>query len=391
MRKIPFLQNKMITFAFIIIILLAIVPDLYIWSNFLKNVGPIIKVLYCLPFLFLLTLPLLGALEIWRNGIFQALIFLLLLTVIPKYIFLLFSMAGKGIAMLWPTAANIGNITGIVCGLLMIMAFAYGMTRGWKRVTIMETHIEARHLPRSFDGYTMVQLSDFHIGTYRQSPDMVQEIVDKVNNIKPDIILFTGDMVNLSADELTPFIHILSKMKAKDGVYSIVGNHDYCTYGHHGNPMAATVDFNILMKMERKMGWKVLLNENYILHRGADSIAIVGVENGGESPFPSRADLSKATQGLDNDTYKILLSHDPSHWRREVLTRNDIHLTLSGHTHAMQLKIGDFSPSQWKYPEWGGLYKEGNKLLHVSTGIGSNVPFRLGAWPEINVLRLSAE
>lgn len=386
-----FSKHKMITFAFIIIILLAIVPDLYIWTNFLKNVGLMIKVLYWLPFLILLTLPLLGTIGIWRNGIFQAFIFLLLLTVIPKYIFLLFSPIGKGIGILWPTATTIGNMAGIACGLLMIMAFAYGMIWGWKRVTIKETHIEARHLPRSFDGYTIVQLSDFHIGTYRQSPDMVQEIVDKVNNLKPDIILFTGDMVNLSADELTPFTHILSKMKAKDGVYSIVGNHDYCTYGHNDNPMAAAEDFNLLMEMERKMGWTVLLNENCVLHRGADSIAIIGVENGGESPFPSRADLSKATHGLGTDTYKILLSHDPSHWRREVLTRNDIHLTISGHTHAMQLKIGDFSPSQWKYTEWGGLYREGDKLLHVSTGIGSNVPFRLGAWPEINVLRLSAE
>lgn len=381
----------MITFAFIIIILLAIVPDLYIWTNFLKNASQTIKLLYWLPFVILLSLPLLGTLGIWRNGIFQTFVFLLLLTVIPKYAFLLFSLAGKGIAMLWPTATNILNITGIVCGLLMIMAFAYGMTWGWKRITIKEKHIEACHLPCSFDGYTIVHLSDFHIGTYRQSPEMVQKIVDKVNNLKPDIILFTGDMVNLSADELTQFTHVLSEMKAKDGVYSIVGNHDYCTYGHHDNPMTAAADFNLLMEMQRKMGWKVLLNENYILHRGKDSIAIVGVENGGESPFPSRADLSKATGGLDNETYKILLSHDPSHWRREVLTRNDINLTFSGHTHAMQLKIGDFSPSQWKYPEWGGLYREGDKLLHVSTGIGSNIPFRLGAWPEINVLRLSAE
>lgn len=220
---------------------------------------------------------------------------------------------------------------------------------------------------------------------------MVAEIVDKVNAFHPDAIFFTGDLVNSSPKEVSMFIPILAGMKAKDGVFSILGNHDYCEYRSYTAPDSPERNLAELIRTECSMGWTVLLNEHHLLHRDNDSIALIGVENDGEPPFPSRADLRKATRGLDGNIYKILLSHDPSHWRRAVLPDTDIHLTLSGHTHALQLKIGGFSPALWKYPEWGGLYREGARLLHVSTGVGSNVAFRLGAWPEINVIRLHSK
>ena len=139
------------------------------------------------------------------------------------------------------------------------------------------------------------------------------------------------------------------------------------------------------------MGWDLLLNENRVIRRGDDSIAIVGVENDGTPPFPSYADMNKALENLQDETYKVLLSHDPTHWRREILPQSNIDLTLSGHTHAMQLRLAGFSPSMWAYPEWGGTYYDGERALHVNTGTGSNVAFRLGAWPEITVVTLQSE
>ena len=210
----------------------------------------------------------------------------------------------------------------------------------------------------------------------------------EVNDLHPDLIVFTGDLVNSSADELDNFMEILPQLRAKDGVYSILGNHDYCEYHHYDTPDGARSNLREVIRRERGFGWDVLLNEHRFIHRGTDSIAIIGVENEGKPPFPSFADLPKAMKGVSDDVYKILLSHDPSHWRREVLPETDIQLTLSGHTHAMQLMIGNFSPAQWAYREWGGAYQEDKHMLYVSLGIGGTVPFRFGAWPEINVITL---
>ena len=136
------------------------------------------------------------------------------------------------------------------------------------------------------------------------------------------------------------------------------------------------------------MGWRLLRDGNVVLRRGGDCMALIGVENTGRPPFPARGDLGKALEGVPAEAFKILLSHDPSHWRSEVLPATDIDLTLSGHTHAVQLRVGGFSPARWVYPEWGGLYREGDRALHVSVGAGGTVPFRLGAWPEITILTL---
>lgn len=370
------------------ILLIALVPDLYIQVGFLRHAGLLWTVLHWLPFTVMVLATLTAAMGVWHNGAFQTFIGLLLITVVPKYIFMLCSLAGKGMGMLYAPAACAGNAIGLAAAAAAVAAALYGMTFGWRNVVVNRTEIETEGLPEAFDGYTIVQLSDMHIGTYRHSPATVREIVERVNALQPDIIFFTGDIVNLSSDELRPFTAVLSQLRARDGVHSVLGNHDYCLYGHRNDPAAAAQDLGQVILMERQMGWNLLLNGNITLRRGTDSIAVAGVENSGGSHFPSRADLPGALQGLAPGTFKILLSHDPSHWRREVLRHRDINLTLSGHTHAMQLMIGSFSPSRWIYPEWGGLYSEDHRLLHVSTGIGSNVPFRLGASPEICVLTL---
>ena len=204
-------------------------------------------------------------------------------------------------------------------------------------------------------------------------------------------MVFTGDLVNMTPDEIDPFMNVLSCFKAKDGIFSVMGNHDYCSYIKYDSPDQAKRNIYDLQQRQKEMGWDLLLNENRIIRRNNDSIAIIGVENDGRPPFPSFADIGKAISGLSDKTYKVLLSHDPTHWRREILPNTDIDLTLSGHTHSMQFRIKRFSPSMWAYDEWGGRYIDDKRNLYVNSGTGSNVAFRLGAWPEITLLTLKKE
>ncbi|MDD6892061.1 MAG: metallophosphoesterase, partial [Bacteroidales bacterium] len=199
---------------------------------------------------------------------------------------------------------------------------------------------------------------------------------------------FTGDLVNSRATELAPFLTALSQLQAPDGVYSVLGNHDYGTYARWSSPREQAANLDTLKRLERQLGWRLLLNEHHCLHRGSDSIVVAGVENSGRPPFPDRGDLRRALQGT-NGRFRILLSHDPTHWRREVLPRTDVQLTLSGHTHDMQVSLFGFSVSRWIYPEHRGLYLEGGRALYVNIGLGYVLfPLRLGAWPEITVITL---
>lgn len=379
----------MLHWIILVVTLLALLPDLYIWGTFVRDGRLLWRVLFWLPTAVLALTALSSLAGRWQMGLFRMFIVLFLLAVLPKLLFVVCSLAGRLLALAVPALFGVCNGLGLLLGTVVLLGSFYGLAFGWRHVVVRHVDIVSKQIPVAFDGYTIVQLSDFHIGTYMQSPRTVDEIVSKVNALQPDVVCFTGDLVNLAPEEVTPFMTALSAMKAKDGVFSILGNHDYCEYRHATTPDESPArSLTRLVEAERQMGWNVLRNEWRSLYRGGDSIAIIGVENDGRSPFPARADLRRATRGLDSSVYKILLSHDPSHWRRSVLPETDIQLTLSGHTHAMQLKVCGFSPSQWIYPEWGGLYEEGTRRLHVSTGVGSNVAFRLGAWPEINVITL---
>lgn len=212
-----------------------------------------------------------------------------------------------------------------------------------------------------------------------------------VNAEQADLVVFTGDIVNNIAIELDEFIPILSQIKGKDGVYSVLGNHDYSPYIKWNTKAEQQTNLDSLLAKEARMGWQVLNNEHTIIHRGHDSIALVGVENSGNPPFPNYGDLPKALKGTDG-IFKVLLSHDPTHWRREVLPESDVQLMLSGHTHEMQFSIFGFSPAKFVYPEHNGLYREGNQALFVNVGLGYLMfPMRLGAWPEITVITLKKE
>ncbi len=369
-------------------VLIALLPDLYIWQSFVKNSGLVWRVLFWLPFALLVLLPLCGIAGRGLQTAFYVLVILTLCWVVPTWLFALCSLAGRGLAHFAPSAAAWGNGAGFALSGAVVLSSAVGLTAGWRHVVEKRTDIVAPGLPEAFDGYTIVHLSDFHIGTYAAAPAMVDSIVEKVNALHADAVVFTGDLVNADPDEITRFMPALSRIKARDGVFSIMGNHDYCLHRRYTPPDTPARAVAELVRKERAMGWQLLLNEHSVVRRGADSIAIVGVENDGEPPFPMKGDLPRAMRGLPPHIFKVLLSHDPTHWRRRVLPETDIALTLSGHTHAMQLRLGSLSPSALKYSEWGGLYKEGDRQLYVSTGVGSNVAFRLGAWPEIDILTL---
>lgn len=277
---------------------------------------------------------------------------------------------------------------GLVLGVVSFVNVIYGATAGITRFQVKHVTYESERLPEGFDGYRIAQLSDIHIGSWQGRPEAVEKLVKLTNEQQADLIVFTGDLVNQQSHELDSFRQILSRLQAPDGVYSVLGNHDYGTYYRWKNSRQEADNLQYLREQQQAMGWRLLDNSHVILHHRGDSIALIGVENDGEPPFPQHADLPRATEGTQG-MFSILLSHNPTHWRREVLPESDIDLMLAGHTHAMQMTLFSRSLASLKYPEWSGMYREGSRALYVNIGIGYvGLPFRFGAWPEITVITL---
>lgn len=298
---------------------------------------------------------------------------------------LLIGVPGLVFLVLWPLA---GWRWALVLPAAWLLLMAYGFFFGWRHLVVRSATCTSPLLPQAFDGYRVVQLSDIHIGTFLRNRSFVDKMVRAVNAQRPDLVVFTGDLVNVSAQEIIPFQHALKQIHARDGVFSVMGNHDYCEYVEDKSESNIRKNQTVLRYLEQKIGWRLLMNEHVTLQRDGASIDLVGVENISRPPFPDYGDLEKALEGTVAGTFKILLSHDPSHWRRAVLRNTDIALTLSGHTHAGQFSLGRFSPAKWAYSEWGGKYTEDGAMLYVSTGIGGTVPFRFGAWPGIDIIQL---
>ena len=278
-----------------------------------------------------------------------------------------------------------------IAGGIAIFTFCYilyGAVEGKQHFQIKKVSIQSEDIPEAFNGYRILQISDIHSGSWAGNPEALQKAVNLINAQQPDLIVFTGDLVNNLATEVDEFIPIFSQLKAKDGIYSVLGNHDYSLYIPWENEQDREANLQSLKEKEAQMGWQMLNNRSVKLFHNNDSIALIGVENCGKPPFPDYADLKGAMQGTEN-MFKILLSHDPTHWRNEVLPDTDIQLMLAGHTHDMQFSIFGFSPSKFVYPEHSGLYREGKQMLYVNVGLGYLMfPMRLGAWPEITVLTL---
>ncbi len=263
-------------------------------------------------------------------------------------------------------------------------------------INVNEVDVEIVNLPESFDGYRVAQISDLHLGTYQKDTLFISTLVDSINNLDVDVVVFTGDIVNRTTNELAPFITTLSRIKARDGVYSILGNHDYGDYSDWASDEDKKANNDLMSDYQCKMGWNLLLNETRYLKRGNDSIAVIGVENVGDPPFKNYGSLKDAYPDLNDSTVKILLSHNPAHWEREISNHNErnIALTLSGHTHAMQISLLGISPASLRYKYWSGLYADDSnrQKLYVNVGVGTvAMPMRIGANPEITILKLKRQ
>ena len=380
---------------FIFLLIFLILPDIYLYLRFIVHLTAKrwLRILYWLP-AFLLSAGLLYLVYFSNNAFAerhtQAIgwfsIFFFLFTA-PKLLLSLCTIIGIPFHkwLRWPRTPFI--CTGLTLAVISIVMIIYGSFIG-RTFNVKEVTYSSPKLPSAFDGYRIIQLSDIHIGSWQGNASAIQKLVKLVNEQQADLIVFTGDLVNHRAVELNDFQEILSGLEAKDGVYSILGNHDYGPYFRWKSKDEQDDNLNDLLQRQAAMGWKLLNNSHTILIQGSDSIALIGVENEGEPPFSQYADLPEAMRGTEG-MFQILLSHNPTHWRREVLPQTDIDLMLAGHTHAMQLKFGNHSPSSYIYPEWSGMYLEGTRGLYVNEGIGYvGLPFRFGAWPEITVLTL---
>jgi len=277
---------------------------------------------------------------------------------------------------------------GLISLAVPILFIAYGSLIGRNMFEVKKVDITFENLPDGFDGYRIVQISDIHASSFIEREDQLGKAVGMINSLEPDLIVFTGDLITLSPDELNTLTGPLRELKAKDGVMSVLGNHDYSMYSN-ASAQQKEEHLKTLIAKEKELGWDLLLNEHRIIRRGCDSIAVIGVENISPSRhFPSKGNLAKASEGTDG-TFRILLSHDPMHWDAEVVGK-DYPLTLSGHTHAMQFSIFGWSPSSIIYPQNRGLYTKGNQHLYVNIGLGETLfPARIGARPEITLITLN--
>lgn len=373
---------------FFVVLFVAILADLYIWDNHLRQLGVGWQVLHFLPVTILMVAIIILALRGMNTLLFRIIFIVLLCVVLPQLILLCFWGAGK----IFTSAASALGTIGLVVAFCISAASFYGLVWGWRHLVVRQQTITVPDLPKEFDGFRIVQVSDLHLEMFEGQEAFISSLVDSVNAAHPDLIVFTGDLVSRQSREMLPFMDILSQMKAPYGVMSILGNHDYSIYGpFHGSPKAIEHDLDLFKEYQRQIGWDLLLNEHRFIRRDSAQIAVIGVENEGKSGKVRRADLPRAIEGVPDSCFKLLLTHDPWHWRHEVTRTTNIQLTLSGHTHAAHFRIGDVSPSRLVYSEWRGLYRKGSQQLFISSGIGGMLAFRLGAWPEINVLTLRRE
>lgn len=279
--------------------------------------------------------------------------------------------------------------TGLLSLLLPPIFLLYGILIERNVYRVKEVVISYENLPEAFDNYQIVHLSDIHARSFSKRPKSLARAVRKINSLNADMIAFSGDLITLSPNELDNVADILSELESADGIYSVLGNHDYSIYRNDDESFGNDEDFIAdLVKREKAMGWDVLLDEHRIIRKGQDSIAVIGVENTTPSPhFPSMGHLSKASAGTEG-MFRILLSHDPMHWDAEIVGQ-DYPLTLSGHTHAMQFSILGWCPSRYIFKQYRGLYTKGQQHLHVNTGLGETIlPIRIGVPPEITLIRL---
>jgi uncharacterized protein len=336
----------------------------------------------------------------WVYGGFGLLLF------IPKIIFASFHLAEDisyysiiGFTKIFNINAHLSRYlllskAGIVIGIFAFVSIFYGITFGGYDYRVEKQTLSFTNLPKSFKGLKIVQISDLHVGTLIGNEKRVERAINIVNSLKPDIILFTGDLVNNYAEELKSWQPVLEKLSAPMGKFSILGNHDYGNYYKWKSQEEKVENLKKIKEFHQLIGFRLMLNESIAITKDtADTIYLIGIENWGKPPFPQYGDLKLAMQYVKNGHFKILMSHDPSHWDHEVVDSTNIDLTLSGHTHGMQFGFKIFgkwwSPIKHWYPKWQGLYEENGQYLYVNRGLGFiGLPGRIYMPPEITEITL---
>ncbi len=407
MRSKLKMRNRIyIMIVILIIFILAI--DFFTWYNLAKIVRinlTYFTIIYwaitAILLLFLLYLIFFRSLETRSISNFRAyyLFFgLFILFYLPKIIFTVFKLVDLLFIQIFKifnyTFPELFSYAGVFLGILIFLFALYGITYGKFHFKVREVTLQFGNLPEEFNNYRIVQFSDLHLGSWFDNEEKLREAVKLINKQKPDLVFFTGDLVNNFHEEANPYLDILKQIQAEDGKYSILGNHDYGDYFNWKSEEAKNRNLDSVKAKHGVMGFKLLCNESDTVLRDSAGIGILGVENWGKPPFHQYGDVFQAQKNLPEDVpFRILLSHDPSHWREKVLNTEDIDLTVSGHTHGMQFGIRlpffKWSPVQWRYPEWGGLYESNGQKLYVNTGLGHiGFPGRSGIRPEITLIKL---
>lgn len=370
----------------IIILLVTLLPDIYMYRRYVKRrLGNVwARIAWWLPTL-LITVSTIGV-SLTRDfaphnlTLFNTYLFITALVVLPKFSFVLCSLAGRLARRMLKLRRNWGNYVGLVLVLGELYILFHGTMVGTDRLNVRQVTIEFDDLPKAFDGYRIAQFTDVHLGSMKD--ELMLRAVTAIDDMRPDLIVFTGDIQNMGPDELPRFAQTLKRLKAKDGVMSVLGNHDYSRYVNLP-PDEALRNERMTRDFETSVGWQLLLNDNRIVRRGSDSIVIAGGENDGRPPFPAKADLKKTMRGIHAKSFVVMLQHDPSAWRRHILPQTNAQLTLSGHTHGGQISLFGLRPTELVGKEDDGLYVEGKRKLFVSTGLGGFIPFRFYMNPEV--------
>ena len=303
----------------------------------------------------------------------------------------------------WLLPRRWGKKVGIAVALVLMLFAAYGMLVGYEQLEIHQVEYASKDLPKAFDGYRIVQFSDAHVGTMTgRRAWLLQRAVDSILALKPDMIVFTGDLQNVYPEELEQHLPQLQRLKAPDGVYAVLGNHDYAVY-QPCDSLTKEVNCAKTQALFRQTGWTLLMNEHRIIHRDSDSIVIAGMENWGTvKRMPRRGDVQKTLEGINTNPspnthhptpitqspFILLLQHDPTAWREKILPECNAQLTLSGHTHGGQVSLFGWSPAALSYQDYEGMVYEGPRALYVSTGVGALIPFRFSLPGEIVVITL---
>jgi predicted MPP superfamily phosphohydrolase len=285
------------------------------------------------------------------------------------------------------------NYIGLILSIGISSSVVYGSIFGKAELVVNNTEMRFQNLPESFNGFKIMQISDTHLGNFLHSQKVMIKVLNECTKAKPDIILFTGDLVNNFAHELTGWEDIFKEITSNASSYSILGNHDYGDYTNWESNAIKTANFNQIVSSHDTLGFQMVNNEHIKIKTGPDSIFIIGVENWGHPPFPQYANLEKAMAGIPEKSFKILMSHDPAHWDEIIKYRPDIALTLSGHTHGLQWGIKKagltFSLSYLTRKQWGGLYEFEKSKLYVNAGLGTvGIPFRINMPAEISFITL---